>query len=209
MSAAAPERASDGFDFDWAIVGSGFGGSVAALRLAQKGYRVLVIEAGKRWAAADFPRTNWDARRYLWMPQLGYHGLQRMDLLRGLLVVSGVGVGGGSLIYGNTLFVPGPQFFSRPLIARLGGEEGLKPYFELASRMMGVVPNPRLTDTDHVLRETAAAYGREDTFTPSPVGVFFGEDGEDGETVPDPYFLGQGPERTGCDACGRCFIGCP
>ncbi len=206
MSVAIPDRASDGFDYDWVIVGSGFGGCVAALRMAQKGYRVLVVEAGKRWAATDFPRTNWDARRYLWMPQLGCHGLQRMDLLRGLLVVSGVGVGGGSLIYGNTLFVPGPQFFSRPLIVRLGGEEGLRPYFELASRMMGVVPNPRLTDTDRVLRETAATYGREDTFTPSPVGVFFGEDGE---TVPDPYFLGQGPERTGCDACGRCFIGCP
>ncbi len=192
--------------YDFAVVGSGFGGSVAALRLAQKGYRVLVLEAGKRWSADDFPSSNWDARRYLWLPRLGCHGLQRLKQTRHALFVAGVGVGGGSLIYGNTLFVPGRAFFAMPVVQRLGAEAGLMPYYGLASKMMGVVPNPRLTPTDQALKETAAEYGREGSFTPSPLGVFFGEEGV---SVEDPYFLGQGPRRAGCDGCGRCFIGCP
>jgi cholesterol oxidase len=195
-----------GYDCDYAVIGSGFGGSVAALRLAQKGYRVVVLEAGRRWLPEEFPENNWDARRYLWLPQLGCFGLQRMQQFRHLFAVAGVGVGGGSLIYGNTLFTPGATFFAAPVVQRMGGESGLMPYYELAGRMMGVVPNPRLTDVDDVLRDTAADYGREHTFTPSPVGVFFGPEGE---TVDDPYFEGEGPRRTGCDGCGRCFIGCP
>jgi cholesterol oxidase len=197
--------AAGGHDCDYAVIGSGFGGSVAALRLAQKGYRVQVLEAGRSWNADDFPASNWDTRRYIWAPPL-LHGLQRMKQMRHLLVVAGTGVGGGSLIYGNTLFSPGESFFSAPIVRRLGGAQALLPYFELAQKMMGVVPNPRLTQTDEVLRRTAATYGREDSFTPSPVGVFFGPEGQ---TVEDPYFLGQGPGRTGCDGCGRCFIGCP
>ncbi len=194
------------YDCDYAVIGSGFGGSVAALRLVQKGYRVVLLEAGRRWSPDDFPVNNWDARRYLWLPRMGCYGLQRLQQFRHLFAVAGMGVGGGSLIYGNTLFTPGASFFTAPIVHRMGGEPGLMPYYELASKMMGVVPNPKLTDVDRVLRDTAAEYGREHTFTPSPVGVFFGTEGE---TVDDPYFKGEGPRRTGCDGCGRCFIGCP
>ena len=172
-----------GHDCDCAVIGSGFGGSVAALRLAQKGYRVVVLEAGRRWRPEEFPESNWDARRYLWLPGIGCYGLQRLEQFRHLFAVAGVGVGGGSLIYGNTLFTPGTSFFSAPIVERMGGEPGLMPYYELAGRMMGVVPNPRLTDVDHALRDTAAEYGREHTFTPSPVGVFFGPDGETVDAV--------------------------
>ena len=195
-----------GHDVDFAVIGSGFGGSVAALRLAQKGHRVVVLEAGRRWRPDEFPKSSWDAKRYLWLPRLGCFGLQRLQQFRHLFAVAGVGVGGGSLIYGNTLFTPGARFFSVPIVEKMGGEAGLMPYYRLATKMMGVVPNPRLTDVDRVLRDTAADYGREHTFTPSPVGVFFGPEGE---TVDDPYFRGEGPPRTGCDGCGRCFIGCP
>jgi cholesterol oxidase len=195
-----------GYDADFVVIGSGFGGSVAALRLAQKGYRVVVLEAGRRWRPDEFPESSWDAKRYLWLPRLGCFGLQRLQQFRHLFAVAGVGVGGGSLIYGNTLFTPHASFFSVPIVQRMGGGPALMPYYKLAARMMGVVPNPRLTEVDDVLRSTAGDYGREHTFTPSPVGVFFGPEGE---TVDDPYFLGEGPRRTGCDGCGRCLIGCP
>jgi len=194
-----------GLDVDWAVVGSGFGGSVAAMRLAQKGYRVTVFEMGRRFGVEDFPKTSWDARRFLWAPALGCYGIQRIDLLRHVTVLGGAGVGGGSLVYGNTRFTPLERFFGRELIGEMGGRPGLMPWFELARRMLGVVENPRLFEPDKLLRQTAAEYGREDTFTPSPVGVFFGEEDR---TVPDPYFGGEGPERTGCNFCGGCFIGC-
>jgi len=192
-------------DTDWAVVGSGFGGSVAALRLAQKGYRVTVFEAGRRFAPGDFPRTSWDAHRFLWAPALGCHGIQRIHFLRRVTVLGGAGVGGGSLVYGNTLFTPLDGFFEKEPVASLGGREALMPWFGLARRILGVVENPRLFEPDELLRRTAAEYGREHTFTPSPVGIFFGEEGR---TVPDPYFGGEGPERTGCTFCGGCFIGC-
>ncbi|NOZ95787.1 MAG: GMC family oxidoreductase [Acidobacteria bacterium] len=192
-------------DVDWAVVGSGFGGSVAAMRLAQKGYRVTVFEAGRRFAPEDLPVSSWDARRFWWAPALGCYGIQRIDLLRHVTVLGGAGVGGGSLVYGNTLFVPLEPFFEREPIREMGGRDQLMPWFELARRMLGVVENPRLFEPDELLRRTAAEYGREESFAPSPVGVFFGEEGC---TVPDPYFGGEGPERTGCNFCGGCFIGC-
>ena len=194
-----------GFDFDAIVIGSGFGGSVAALRLTQKGHKVAVIEAGRRWAPADFPRSNWDTRSYLWAPRLGCTGPQRMQLMRHALVLSGVGVGGGSLIYGNTLFEPLDPFFEVPTIRALGGAAVLKPYYDLARRMMGTVANPRLTPMDEHARAVAGELGRAETFTPSPVGVYFGEPGQE---APDPYFEGEGPRRTGCTACGGCFLGC-
>lgn len=193
------------YDADYIVIGSGFGGSVAALRLAQRGYRVAVLEKGRRFARDAFATSSWDARNFLWEPAAGLRGILRMDPLRHATVLSGVGVGGGSLAYGNTLFRPLPSFFSHPRIRALGGEPELGPYYDLAARMMGVVPNPRLTPMDELARETAAEYGREHTFTPSPVGVFFGAPGQE---VEDPYFAGEGPPRTGCTSCGGCFIGC-
>ncbi|MBW1880816.1 MAG: GMC family oxidoreductase [Deltaproteobacteria bacterium] len=193
-----------GFDCDWVVIGSGFGGSVAAMRLAQKGYDVTLLEAGRRWRAEDLPTSSWDLD-FNWLPALGCYGLMRMDLWRHALAWGGTGVGGGSLIYGNTLFVPLDSFFEAPAIATLGGAKALLPYFDLAKKMMGVVANPRLFEPDRFLRETAEEYGRGDTFTPSPVAVYFGEPDEE---VPDPYFLGEGEPRTGCTFCGACFVGC-
>lgn len=190
---------------DFVIIGSGFGGSVAALRLSEKGYKVRVLEAGKRWRAKDFPKTNWDTRNYLWAPSVGCTGPQRMHLTRHALVLGGSGVGGGSLIYGNTLYEPGAEFFAHPSIQRIGGAPALAPYFERAKKMMGVVSNPALTPMDEYLQKTAAELGRQDHFAPSPVGVFFGPPGQE---VPDPYFDGKGPPRTGCTQCGGCFLGC-
>ncbi len=190
---------------DFVIVGSGFGGSVAALRLSEKGYTVRVIESGRRWRPDEFPRSNWDARNYQWAPKLGCTGPQRMELTRHALVLSGVGVGGGSLIYGNTLYEPNKDFFSHPAIQSIGGAEALKPFFDLARQMMGVVDNPALTPMDQHMRETADELGCGNSFAASPVGVFFGKPGV---TVPDPYFDGKGPPRTGCTECGGCFLGC-
>ncbi len=201
----ATMAASEGFDCDYVVIGSGFGGSVAALRLSQKGYRVRLIEAGRRWGRESFPRSSWDTRNYLWAPALGCTGPQQMRLLRHALVLSGVGVGGGSLIYGNTLFEPLDRFFAEPVIESLGGARVLRPYYELARKMMGVVANPRITPMDEHARAVALEYGRGDTFTPSPVGVFFGEPGQE---AADPYFEGQGPDRVGCTSCGGCFLGC-
>ncbi|MFC1850220.1 GMC oxidoreductase [candidate division CSSED10-310 bacterium] len=191
--------------FDYVVVGSGFGGSVAAFRLAQKGYQVAVFEMGKRFNAEDFPNTNWEIRRFLWLPHLGCYGIQKMDLLKNIMILSGTGVGGGSLVYGNTLFTPLADFFEQPVIQDIGGRKSLLPYFEMARNMLGVVDNPVLFEPDELLKQTAAEYNREFTFQPSPVGIFFGEENT---TVSDPYFLGEGPDRTGCNFCGGCFIGC-
>lgn len=193
------------FDYDYIIIGSGFGGSVAALRLSQKGYRVAVLEAGKRFGDQDFARSNWQIHKFLWLPQAFCYGIQRLTLLKDVLILSGAGVGGGSLVYANTLYVPPPAFFEHPIIQKLGGSERLLPYYQLAQQMLGVAQNPRLWPIDELFRETAREFQAEDSFKATPAGVFFGPAGE---TVPDPYFAGEGPERTGCTHCGACMVGC-
>lgn len=197
--------APESFDFDYIVIGSGFGGSVSALRLSQKGYRVAVLEAGKRWADRDFARSNWQIHKFLWLPQLFCYGIQRLTLLKDVLILSGAGVGGGSLVYANTLYVPPDAFFEHPVLQALGGKTGLMPYYERAQKMLGVTENPKLWPADHFLKSTAESFGAGDTFRPTPVGVFFGPEGQ---TVPDPYFGGEGPARTGCTHCGGCMVGC-
>ncbi len=193
------------FTFDYLVVGSGFGGSVAAMRLAQKGYAVGVVEAGKRWHADDFARRNWNLRKFLWLPSLGLYGTWRLRLLNGVFILAGSGVGGGSLNYANTLYVPPDVFFERPSVRRLGGRDELVPYYDLAARMLGVVVNPVETVQDGLMRETAAEIGREGTYRPTPVGVYFGKEGQ---PAADPYFEGEGPDRVGCELCGECMTGC-
>ncbi|HVF59847.1 MAG TPA: GMC family oxidoreductase [Thermoanaerobaculia bacterium] len=195
------------FDYDYVVVGSGFGGSVAALRLAEKGYRVLVVEAGKRWRTEDFPRTNWNLRKFLWLPALFCYGIQRLTLLRDTLVLSGAGVGGGSLVYAGTLLTPTETAFRRG-----GWPHGvdwpalLAPHYETARRMLGVTENPRLWEGDRLLLDFARGLGREDTFRPTTVGMLFGD--RPGQAAGDPYFGGEGPERATCTQCGGCMVGC-
>ena len=192
--------------WDYLIVGSGFGGSVSALRLVEKGHRVLMLEKGRRFRPEDFPRTNWHLRRWLWMPKLGLRGPFQMKFLRHITALSGVGVGGGSLVYANTLQVPGDGFFDSPTWRHLGDWKAeLGPCYERARRMLGVVPYPYKTYPDEVFAELARDIGREADFRPNDVAVFFGRPGV---TVPDPYFGGEGPERTGCNQCGGCMLGC-
>ena len=198
-------RQAPDFEFDALVVGSGFGGSVAAMRLAQKGYRVGVVEAGRHWQADEFPRRNWNLRKFLWMPALGLTGLWRLRLLNRAFILSASGVGGGSLNYANTLYVPPDEVFERPSLKRLGGREEFAPYYELARRMLGAVENPAETGQDVLLRETAAETGREHTYRPTSVGVYFGKKGE---PAADPYFEGEGPDRLGCELCGECMTGC-
>jgi cholesterol oxidase len=195
------------FDFDWIVVGSGFGGSVSALRLAEKGYTVAVLECGKRFEDRDFPKSTWDLRRYFWAPRLGLRGIFRLTPFKDVSVVSGCGVGGGSLGYANTLYVPPTQFFEDPQWADLEDwERTLAPHYAEAQRMLGVTVNVDDDPADELLREFGERLGVGDTYRKTPVGVFFGEPGE---TVPDPYFEGEGPDRTGCSHCGRCMVGCP
>ncbi|MDY6872268.1 MAG: GMC family oxidoreductase [Actinomycetota bacterium] len=198
-------------DYDVLIIGSGFGGSVTALRLTEKGYRVGVLEAGRRFADEDFAKTSWDLRNFLWAPQLGCFGIQRIHLLRDVLILAGAGVGGGSLNYANTLYVPREPFFNDPQWKHITDwNEELLPHYEQAQRMLGVVTNPTFTDADRVVKEVAEDMGVGDTFVPTPVGVFFGPDGQKtpGKTVPDPYFGGVGPARRGCIEVGECMTGC-
>lgn len=194
------------FDYDFIIIGSGFGGSVSALRLAQKGYSVAVIESGKRWRSEDFPKTNWNLRKYLWMPRLGFYGIQRINILNDFLLVSGAGVGGGSLVYANTLYVPSDRVLGKPVFRKLGGPKGLHPFYDIASYMLGVTRNQKLFEPDHVLKDVARDMGKEHTFTPTPVGVYFGQG--PGQSGGDPFFGGEGPERMGCNFCGGCMVGC-
>jgi cholesterol oxidase len=195
------------FDFDWLVVGSGFGGSVSALRLAEKGYDVGVLESGRRFADDELPRSTFDLRRYFWAPRLGMRGIFRLSIFKDVTVVSGSGVGGGSLGYANTLYVPPPRFFEDPQWAALGDwERDLAPHFAEAQRMLGVATTPDDDPADQLLRELAGDLGVADSYAKTSVGVFFGEPGE---TVPDPYFGGEGPDRTGCLRCGRCMVGCP
>ena len=195
------------FDFDYVVVGSGFGGSVSALRLSEKGYKVAVLERGKRWTSSDFPQTNWNVRKYLWSPKLFCFGIQAITLLRDVLILHGSGVGlGAALVYANTLLIPPDSVFEDPHWRSLGNwQADLAPHYAEAKRMLGVTTAECQTETDHMLRQIAGDMGREATFHPTQVGVFFGEQGK---AVPDPYFGGAGPERAGCVQCGGCMVGC-
>jgi cholesterol oxidase len=198
-------------DYDVLIIGSGFGGSVTALRLTEKGYRVAVLEAGRRFNDEDFAKTSWNLRKFLWAPKLGMYGIQRIHLLRNVMILAGAGVGGGSLNYANTLYVPPDPFFNDPQWKNITDWRAeLMPHYDQAQRMLGVVKNPTFTDADRIVKEVADEMGVGDTFVATPVGVFFGPDGEKtpGKTVPDPYFGGAGPARTGCIECGSCMTGC-
>lgn len=193
-------------DYDVLVVGSGFGGSVTALRLVEKGYKVGVLEAGRRYADADFAKTSWDLKRFLWAPALGCYGIQRVHLLRDVLILAGAGVGGGSLNYANTLYKPPASFFQDPQWREITDwDSELTPHYEQARKMLGVVQNPHMTPADEVIKSVAEDMGVGDTFIQTPVGVFFGEPGK---TVEDPYFGGAGPARTGCIECGECMTGC-
>jgi cholesterol oxidase len=194
------------FDHDVVVVGSGFGGSVSALRLAEKCYRVAVFESGRRWEAGDYPKSNWHVRRSVWLPRLGCTGPQRISLLGKCALFSAAGVGGGSLIYGNTLYEPLDAFYDDPHWAHITDWRAeLAPYYDQAKRMLGVATNPLMTPADEVLLEVATDLGVADTFHRTEVGVFFGEPGV---TVDDPYFGGAGPRRAGCTHCASCFTGC-
>lgn len=194
------------FDYDYIIIGSGFGGSVSALRLAEKGYRVLVIEKGKWFQASDFPKTNWNLKRWLWLPIVRFFGFFRITYFRHISILSGVGVGGGSLMYSNTLHIPKTDYFKAKTWAHLADwENELKPHYQTALHMLGAATNPRMETGDLALKKLSEELGKEDHFEPTNVAVFFGEPEE---TVPDPFFKGEGPERAGCNFCGGCMIGC-
>lgn len=192
--------------YDVIIIGSGFGGSTAALRLTEKGYRVLVLEAGRRFNDEDFPHTSWNIRSFLWAPALGCFGIQRISLLKNVMVLSGAGVGGGSLVYANTLYVPPGQFYEDPQWKDITDwKSELAPYYQLAQEMLGVTQNPTRTPSDEVILKVAREMGIDKTFHPTPVGVFFGKPGVE---AADPYFGGKGPARAGCIECGACMTGC-
>jgi cholesterol oxidase len=195
------------YDYDWIVVGSGFGGSVSALRLSEKGYKVAVVESGKRFTDKDFPKSTWDLRRYFWAPRLGLRGIFRLTPFKDVSILSGSGVGGGSLGYANTLYVPPSKFFEDPQWADLADwERELKPHYDEAQRMLGVVNVNTDDASDDLLREYGEHLGVGDTYRKTPVGIYFGEAGK---TVPDPFFGGEGPDRTGCTLCARCMVGCP
>ncbi|MER5971624.1 GMC family oxidoreductase [Streptomyces sp. NPDC002055] len=209
-------------DYDVIVVGSGFGGSVTALRLTEKGYRVGVLEAGRRYTREALPKNSWDLRNFLWAPALGLYGIQRIHLLNNVMILAGAGVGGGSLNYANTLYVPPKPFFDDPQWGHITDwQEELKPYYDQAQRMLGVRLNPTVTPSDVHLQAAAHRMGVGDTFHMAPVGVFFGDGkdavsgeepgtatGKPGAEVPDPYFGGAGPSRRACTECGECMTGC-
>lgn len=195
-----------GRTYDYVIIGSGFGGSVSALRLTEKGYDVLLLEKGSELEAGDFPETNWDVKRWLWAPVLGFRGFFQMRPFRHVQVLAGAGVGGGSLTYANTLPIPKHGFFASSAWAHLADwETELLPHYQTARRMLGAAPTTFLTPADRILKELAVEQGTPEAFEKPHVAVFMGEPGK---TVPDPYFGGEGPERAGCIRCGACMTGC-
>ena len=191
---------------DYVVIGSGFGGSVSAMRLSEKGYNVLVLERGKRYRAQDFPKTNWNIFKYLWAPAIRCFGFMGINFLDDIMILNGSGVGGGSLVYASTHIRPGDSFYEDSEWAELADwQRELAPHFDTAEYMLGVTQNPRMWPADRVMKEIADEMGRGDTFKSTPVAIFFGEPGQ---TVPDPFFGGQGPERAGCIHCGGCMVGC-
>lgn len=205
-AAATADRRCDRQGYDVLVIGSGFGGSVAALRLSEKGYRVGVLEAGRRFADVDLPSSSWDLRNFLWAPRLGLRGIQRISLLRDVLVLSGAGVGGGSLVYANALYEPLDAFYADPQWAHITDWRAeLAPFYDQASRMLGVSEDTQASPSDVVMRRVADDMGVGDTFHHARVGVYLGEPGT---TVDDPYFGGVGPPRSGCLRCGECMTGC-
>jgi len=197
---------SIGVLYDYIIIGSGFGGSVSALRLMEKGYKVLIIERGKRFTPEDYPKTNWDLRKWMWMPKAGMRGLFKLTMFPHVSIIHGVGYGGGSLVYANTLPIPKTPFFESDSWSHLAHwEKELAPHYKEAHRMLGAVENPLMTHPDRVLKEIAQDMGREDHFHKTKVAVYFGQPGV---TVKDPFFGGKGPSRTGCNSCGGCMLGC-
>ena len=191
--------------YDIIIIGSGFGGSVSALRLAEKGYKVLVLEKGKRYETEDFPKTNWNLKKFLWMPNLFLYGIQCVTLLKNIFILHGAGVGGGSLVYANTLLVPPDKAFEDKRWIGGGWKDRLIPFYDVAKRMLGATKAPYLGETDYLLKESASRLGREDTFKRVDVGIYFNKTNE---TIKDPYFNGEGPDRNGCVLCGGCMVGC-
>ena len=188
-------------DFDVVVVGSGFGGSTAALRLTEKGYRVAVLEAGRRFADTEFPKTSWDLRNFLWAPALGCYGIQRISLLRNVLVLSGAGVGGGSLVYANTLYRPPDRFYRDPQWTDVTDwKDELSRWYDQAERMLGVTTYGRTTRADEAMQRVAERMGVGHTFHPTPVGVYFGQ------SDVDPFFGGAGPLREPCRQCGACML---
>ena len=197
-------------DFDFVVIGSGFGGSVAAHRLSQKGYTVAVLEMGKRWTPDSLPPTNWSLRRWLWRPGLGCHGFFSIRFFRHAMVLHGCAVGGGSITYANTLLVPPEKVWDNGSWAALADWKTEMPrHYATASRMLGVTENKIMGPADDLLKQGAAAIGAGHTFYPTQVGVFQAPNGEaGGKRYPDPYFNGEGPERTTCIGCGACMVGC-
>ena len=201
---SAPDIVDDVYDY--VIIGSGFGGSVSAMRLTEKGYRVLVLERGKRYQAEDFPKTNWNVFKYLWQPALRCFGIMGINFLDDMMILNGSGVGGGSLVYASTHIEPGEKFYEAEEWADLANWKAeLTPHFKTANRMLGVRENPLFWPADYRLQEIANEVGQGHTFKPTPVAIFFGDPGE---TVPDPFFDGEGPDRAGCIHCGGCMVGC-
>jgi len=192
--------------YDFVIIGSGFGGSISAMRLTEKGYSVLVLEKGKRFRDQDFPTTNWQFWKYLWMPTLRAYGILQISILKGAMVLHGAGVGGGSLGYANVLEIPTDETFATPAWnTPVAWGKVLKPYYQTAKEMLGVARNPKLWKADEFLHTMAEERGMGATFRLTDVGAYFGDAGC---TVPDPYFSGAGPERAGCRHCGGCMVGC-
>jgi cholesterol oxidase len=194
-------------DFDVVIIGSGFGGSVAALRLTEKGYKVAVLEAGRRFSDKDFPKTSWRLNRFLYLPRLGLRGIQRIHVLPNVLVLAGAGVGGGSLVYANTLYKPPASYFNDKQWKHITDwDSELTPWYDQASRMLGVAQNPYFSPSDKAMKEVADQMGVGHTFKLAPLGVYFGDG--NGVKSKDPFFGGVGPDRDGCLQCGACMTGC-
>ncbi len=206
MTAAMTVAPASDARYDFVIIGSGFGGSVSALRLAEKGYRVLVVEEGKWWSPQDFPRSNWNIRKFLWLPRLGCTGIQRIDWLGNVVVLGGVGVGGGSLVYANTLLVPPDEAFAAGWPGGPKFRDELAAHFETARRMLGATLPPQTWPAEEHLRAFGQSLGDGAHFTQPEVGILFGR--QTGQPVSDPYFGGRGPARSTCQLCGGCMVGC-